>query len=86
MNGSPRGWREGERSRKGKERSGPVGKQGEGKKKNFGKATLMGELGREEKEPKEHIFVEGKENQDRNCGWKGGGVLNTQLEAEGKKI
>lgn len=30
-------------------------------------------LGREDKEPKEHIFVEGKENQDRNCGWKGSG-------------
>lgn len=27
----------------------------------------------DEKKPKEHIFVEGKENQDRNCGWKGGG-------------
>lgn len=45
-------------------------------------------LGREDKEPKEHIFVEGKENQDRNCGWKGGGgecCIRIRLEAEGKK-
>lgn len=47
-------------------------------------------LGREDKEPKEHIFVEGKENQDRNCGWKGSGgggerCKRIRLEAEGKK-